>query len=68
MLRANRTPPAPTDADVALQQAMELRRRRQIESLQEPRFPSTGTEMVAAKLAAARARRDGGDRPVVDLR
>lgn len=68
MLRNNRTPSEPTDADQALQQAVALRRRRQLETLQEPRFPSTGTEMVAARLAAARAKRDERGHSLIDLR
>ena len=49
-----RTPSAPT-AGAAATQATAQRRARQVASIPEPRFPATGTAMIAARIAEARA-------------
>lgn len=42
--------------DLSLRRAIELRREQQLATLTEPEFPASGTELVSARLAEARAR------------
>ena len=42
-------------SDAAIHEAFVQRRQQRLATLPEPRYPASGTEMVAARLAAARA-------------
>lgn len=57
----------PDDIDPALQQAYNRRRQIQRQALPEPKFPSTGTEIISARLAEARAQQAAGPSPKIDL-
>ena len=56
-------------SDAAINQAFEQRRQQRLATLPEPRFPASGTELVAARLAAARAQLAGATvtADVIDL-
>lgn len=45
-----------SDRDAGLRRAIELRRVQQLAQLTEPEFPASGTELISARLAEARAR------------
>ena len=56
-------------SDAAIHEAFARRRQQRLATLPEPEYPASGTEMVAARLAAARAQLAGGNvtPAVIDL-
>ena len=67
MPRSNRANVDLTEEELALQRAVEQRRAQQLAAMREPRFPSTGTEVISARLAAARTRRNLLPAPAIAL-
>ena len=67
MRRPNNTPD-PTDEDRALQEAMQQRKAQRMAEMRDPEEVGTGTEVISARLAAARARRDRTPSGLIDLR
>ena len=48
----------PSESDPAIHEAFLVRRARRFDAVPEPLFPASGSEMIAARLAEARARRN----------